>query len=74
MKIIRTVGFISCLVAALTIGAVFGSVSQANHIRASCDSTAPETTRIAGNDYFCVDAELLRQAIAKQAAKSGRGA
>jgi hypothetical protein len=74
VKLVRTIGVISCLIAPLTIGAIFGAVSQANHIRASCDSTAPETTRIAGNDYFCVDAELLRKAQAQQAARAGRGA
>lgn len=67
---IRTIGFISCLVCAACIGAVGGSISQANHIAASCNNQNDEVTVIAGQRFMCVDYDALKRAIAKQRKES----
>lgn len=63
---IRTIGFISCLVCAACIGAVGGSISQAKHIRYSCDNPDVRIpTVIDGHEYACVDYNDLMRALAK---------
>lgn len=67
---IRAIGITTIVIFCLCVGAVFGSISQANHIAHDCDNLKAPETIIAGHKYFCADYDLLMKAIADKQKES----